>query len=96
MGTLGCINDMLRRDKENRELRRISKDRLNDTRNRLIDLNKKGQPSNITLEKLEKNRAETLEKEIADSHLLFKSKLKMLGLILIIAFIAWIVFILFL
>lgn len=96
MGTLGCINDMLRRDKENRELRRISKDRLNDTRNRLIDLNKKGQPSNITLEKLEKNRAETLEKEIADSHLLFKSKLKMLGLILIIALIAWIVFILFL
>lgn len=96
MGTLGCINDMLRRDKENRELRRISKDRLNDTRNRLIDLNKKGQPSNITLEKLEKNRAEALEKEISDSHLLFKSKLKMLGLILIIALIAWIVFILFL
>lgn len=96
MGTLGCINDMLRRDKENLELRRISKDRLNDTRNRLIDLNKKGQPSNITLEKLEKNRAEALEKEISDSHLLFKSKLKMLGLILIIALIAWIVFILFL
>lgn len=96
MGTLGCINDMLRRDKENRELRRISKERLNDTRNRLIGVNKKGQPSNITLEKLEKNRAETLEKEISDSHLLFKSKLKMLGLILIIALIAWIVFILFL
>lgn len=96
MGTLGCINDMLRRDKENRELRRISKERLNDTRNRLIGLNKKGQPSSITLEKLEKNRAEILEKEISDSHLLFKSKLKMLGLILIIALIAWIAFILFL
>lgn len=96
MGTLGCINDMLRRDKENRELRRISKERLNDTRNRLINLNKKSQSSNITLEKLEKNRAETLEKEISDSNLLFKSKLKMLGLILVIALIAWIVFILFL
>lgn len=96
MGTLGCINDMLRRDKENRELRRISKERLNDTRNRLIGLNKKSQPSSITLEKLEKNRAEILEKEISDSHLLFKSKLKMLGLILIIALIAWIAFILFL
>lgn len=23
MGTLGCINDMLRRDKENRELRKL-------------------------------------------------------------------------
>ena len=24
MGTLGCINDMLQRDKENRELRKLS------------------------------------------------------------------------
>lgn len=44
MGTLGCINDMMRRDKENRELRRAGKERLNETRNRLIDLNKKGTP----------------------------------------------------
>ena len=42
MGTLGCINDMMRRDKENRELRKAGKERLNETRNRLIDLNKKG------------------------------------------------------
>lgn len=27
MGTLGCINDMLR-DKENRELRKLSKERM--------------------------------------------------------------------
>ena len=25
MGTLGCINDMMRRDKENRELRKAGK-----------------------------------------------------------------------
>ena len=25
MGTLGCINNMLQRDKENRELRKLSK-----------------------------------------------------------------------
>ena len=25
MGTLGCINDMLQRDKENRELRKLNK-----------------------------------------------------------------------
>ena len=35
MGTLGCINDMMRRDKENRELRKAGKERLNETRNRL-------------------------------------------------------------
>ena len=27
MGTLGCINDMMRRDKENRELRKAGKRR---------------------------------------------------------------------
>ena len=31
MGTLGCINDMLQRDKENRELRKLSKERLKET-----------------------------------------------------------------
>lgn len=36
MGTLGCINDMMRRDKENRELRNRNRERINDTRNRLI------------------------------------------------------------
>ena len=28
MGTLGCINDMMRRDKENRELRKAGKERF--------------------------------------------------------------------
>ena len=37
MGTLGCINNMMRRDKENRELRKAGKERLNETRNRLIE-----------------------------------------------------------
>ena len=38
MGTLGCINDMLQRDKENRELRKLSKERLKETRNRLMKI----------------------------------------------------------
>ena len=45
MGTLGCINDMMRRDKENRELRKAGKERLNEIRNRLVDLNKKDRKS---------------------------------------------------
>ena len=28
MVTLGCINDMLQRDKENRELRKLNKERM--------------------------------------------------------------------
>ena len=38
MGTLGCINDMLQRDKENRELRKLSKERLKETRHRLMKI----------------------------------------------------------
>ena len=83
MGTLGCINDMMRRDKENRELRKAGKERLNETRNRLIDLNKKGHSSHLSLEQLEEIRIKTQEKEEAETHQLFKIKLIMLGIVLI-------------
>lgn len=96
MGTLGCINDMLRRDKENRELRRMGRERINDTRNRLIDLNKKNRSSNISLEQLEEIKRRTKERKESDSNLLFKTKLIMLGILLITALLAWIVFTLFL
>ena len=32
MGTLGCINDMLQRDKENREIRKLGRERLKEIR----------------------------------------------------------------
>ena len=32
MGTLGCINDMQRRDKENRELRKLGRERIKETK----------------------------------------------------------------
>ncbi|WP_294454139.1 hypothetical protein [uncultured Bacteroides sp.] len=31
MGTLGCINNMMRRDKENRELRNRNRERMKET-----------------------------------------------------------------
>lgn len=96
MGTLGCINDMLRRDKENRELRRLGRERMNDTRNRLIDLNKKDRPSTISLEQLEEIKRRTNERKESDSNRLFKTKLIMLGILLITALLAWIVFTFFL
>ena len=36
MGTLGCINDMMSRDKENRELRNRNRERMKETHDRLI------------------------------------------------------------
>ena len=90
MGTLGCINNMMRRDKENRELRKAGKERLNETRNRLIDLNKKGHSSHLSLEQLEEIRIKTQEKEEAETHQLFKIKLIMLGIVLIAGVLIWI------
>lgn len=95
MGTLGCINDMLRRDKENRELRKVGRERLNETRNRLIDLNKKGQSSHISIEQLEEIIIKTQEKEEADSNKLFKMKLIILGIILLLGGLIWLGFVLF-
>lgn len=63
MGTLGCINDMMRRDKENRELRRASRERLNETRNRLLDVKGKRSECNVSYEQLEHIAHETREWE---------------------------------
>lgn len=96
MGTLGCISDMLRRDKENRELRKVGKERMNDTRNRLIDLGKKEHSSNISVEQLEEIIQKTQEKEESEKNHLFRIKLIMFGLIAVIGFLIWIIFTLFL
>ena len=96
MGTLGCINDMLRRDKENRELRKVGRERLNETRNRLIDLNTKRQSSRISIEQLEEIRIKTQEKEEADNNHLFKINLIMLGIVLTLGILIWIGITLFL
>ena len=63
MGTLGCINDMMRRDKENRELRRASRERLNETRNRLLDVKGKRSECNVSYVQLEHIAHETREWE---------------------------------
>ena len=78
------------KDKENRELRKAGKERLNETRNRLIDLNKKGHSSHLSLEQLEEIRIKTQEKEEAETHQLFKIKLIMLGIVLIAGVLIWI------
>lgn len=96
MGTLGCISDMLRRDKENRELRKVGKERMNNTRNRLIDLGKKEQPSNISVEQLEEIIQKTREKEESEKNHLFRIKLIMFGLIAITGLVGWVIFTLFL
>ena len=96
MGTLGCINDMLRRDKENRELRKVGRERINETRNRLIDLKQKEQSSHISIEGLKEIIIKTAEKEEADRDQFFKMKLIILGGIVIVGLALWALLALFL
>ena len=56
MGTLGCINDMLQRDKENRELRKLSKERLKETRNRLMKIGSSTKLPDTSVEEMKGGR----------------------------------------
>ena len=52
MGTLGCINDMLQRDKENRALRKLSRGRMREHYKYLVE--RKGpERADVTIEKIE-------------------------------------------
>ena len=49
MGTLGCINDMLQRDKENRELRKLNRDRMKEHHKYLVGKGKNADLSNVPI-----------------------------------------------
>ena len=59
MGTLGCINDMMQRDKENRELRKVGKKRMSETHGRVLGLTGQRCSYDISPEKQEQIKAET-------------------------------------
>ena len=74
MGTLGCINDMKRRDKENRELRKLGRERIKETRTRLSKIGKGTKLPEISAEEEEIQR-KTKEKTDMDNDNLFKTKI---------------------
>ena len=58
MGTLGCINDMLQRDKENRALRKLSRGRMREHYKYLVK--RKGpERADVTIEEIEEIRRNT-------------------------------------
>lgn len=73
MGTLGCINDMLQRDKENRELRKLNKERMKGHHKYLVNKGKNINLSNISIETIEEIRKNTIAKEQSDQIYLFKA-----------------------
>ena len=58
MGTLGCINDMLQRDKEHHKY--------------LVGKGKNADLSNVSIEKIEEIRKKTIEKEQSDQIYMFR------------------------
>lgn len=72
MGTLGCIHDMMRRDKENRELRQRCRERMKETRRRMGECRRTEIPPTLSVEKLEKIKKQTREKEQADRKQTFR------------------------
>ncbi|MDO4181722.1 MAG: hypothetical protein Q4D36_10595 [Bacteroidales bacterium] len=84
MGTLGCINDMMRRDKENRELRYRNRERMNETRNRLIEVKKRqsSRSSSETIKRMEKIAQQTLEREHLEQQSFFRGALFFILLVL--------------
>lgn len=95
MGTLGCINDMMRRDKENRELRKLNRDRIKEHYKYLVEKGKDADLSHISVEKLEEIRKKTLEKENLDKARTFKAKLVILISALFVFLLCWILYLCF-
>ena len=91
MGTLGCINDMMRRDKENRDLRKRNRERINETRDRLIKVGKGVDISKISIEQMEEIRKKTIEKEKLDNKKLFRFMLLFLLFGILAVFILWLI-----
>lgn len=83
MGTLGCIHDMMRRDKENRELRRHNRERMKETRRRMTECRHREIPPTLSVEKLEEIKKQTQEKEQTDQNRAFRIKL-IVGLVMLV------------
>lgn len=89
MGTLGCINDMLQRDKENRELRKLNRDRMKEHHKYLVNKGNGVDLSNISIEKLDDIRKNTIEKEQSDQVYLFKTYIIFTICLLLLFLLGW-------
>lgn len=83
MGTLGCIHDMMRRNKENRELRQHNRERMKETRRRMTECRHTGIPPTLSVEKLEEIKKQTQEKEQTDQNRAFRIKL-IIGVVILV------------
>ena len=88
MSFSGFIFDMIRRNKENRDLLTLRRERMKDLQGKMY---RKGtlQNPNVTLEELEKIEKATREKEKAETQYNLRATLIFLTVTAILAFILW-------
>lgn len=87
---------MMRRDKENRELRNRNRERMKETRDRLIEVGKGRGLPDVSAEEIEHIRKNTVEKEKADRDKLFRLKLKfavVVGVVLLLCYFVYVLII---
>ena len=87
---------MMSRDKENRELRNRNRERMKETRDRLIEVGKGRGLPDVSAEEIEHIRKNTVEKEKADSDKLFRLKLKfavVVGVLLLLCYFVYVLII---
>lgn len=96
MGTLGCINDMLQRDKENRALRKLSKERIRGHYSYLVEKGTDAkQRSDVSVEQLEEIRRNTAEKERSDQVFLRRAYLFLILCLAVVFLLGWLCYQLF-
>ena len=88
MGTLGCINDMLQRDKETASSE-IKQRTPKETRNRLMKIGSSTKLPDTSVEEMKEIRKKTIEKEKADANHLSKIKLLLAIFVLFVLLSVW-------
>ena len=83
MGTLGCINDMMRQDKTNRELRKLGRERMRSSRLGMLSSRCKKHASDTGLEEMEQIDSQLKEKETDEARMVWKGKFVILGICLL-------------
>ena len=92
MSFSGFVFDMIRRDKENRDLRNLRRQRLNDRQNKMYEGHSR-LPQNTTAEDMEKIQKQTAEKECQDQRYRLRITLIILGICIVLASILVFIFI---
>lgn len=84
MSFAGFVFDMIRRDKENRSMRNLRRERLNNRLDKLHD-GRTGMPQNTTAEDMQKIARQTAKREKSELRYSTRMTLAVIGICIILA-----------